>query len=80
MKPKKLKMNLRIVADDVHGIKAALRHLSKVKENLLSNECAEMPNGITYDYDFVRSDCVFSKDGKKKCVTPNIQKEPTTHD
>jgi hypothetical protein len=69
VKPKSLKMNLRIVANDIVGIKSALRQIANGK--LSSNEYATILGVAEYDYDFVRSNYVFSKDGKKKVVDPN---------
>ena len=72
MKPKpqkKLKMSLRIVADDVRGIQAALGQLSK--ERLASNEYAERPDiRAETDYDFVISDNVFRTSRTELVVNP----------
>ena len=69
MKPKKLKMRLCIVADDVHAIKGALQQIANGK--LISNEYVMLPGGVECDYDFVSSDNPFSKDSNKKVIDPN---------
>ena len=71
MKNKRLKMNLRIVASDEAGIRAALRAIAD--RPLESNELCQPPlcEGFEYDYEFVHSGNLFSKDGRRKVVTPS---------
>jgi hypothetical protein len=71
MKTKMLKLNLRVVASDLAGIKAALRALAAgdFKSNETGAPC--VGTGFSYDYEFVHSDNLFSKDGKKKTIDPN---------
>ena len=72
MKTKMLKLNLRVVAHDLAGIKAALRELAS--HDFKSNEMYAQPfgTGHSYDYEFVHSDDLFSKDGKRKTVDPKV--------
>lgn len=63
-------MNIRIVADNVKEIKDVLKKLSE-QETLSSNCHVSIIEGAEYDYEFVRSDCIFSNDSRKKVVNPN---------
>ena len=69
MKSKKLKMNVKIVANNLEDIQRCLKFLSERKD--LKSNCFCEGDGVKYDYDFVISDSVFSKDSRKKVVNPN---------
>jgi hypothetical protein len=62
-----LKMNLRICAENVDVIKEVLSDLSKTR--LESNAAGDM-FGTSYDYDFVKSDYLYSKDDMIDIVNP----------
>ena len=56
----KIKINLRIVADDAAGISSALSYLAS--QALASNMYGAHPGGYEYDYDVVHSGNIFSDD------------------
>lgn len=62
-----LKMTLKICGKDVKAIKEVLEHLSN--ERLEAN-CYGTHKDSEFDYDFVKSDDLYSNDLNKKVVNP----------
>ena len=62
-------MSVKILANNLKDIQSVLKYLSEQKD--LESNCFCEAGGVEYDYDFVISDSVFSKDSRKKVVNPN---------
>jgi hypothetical protein len=63
-----MKMDLKLCANTVEEIKAALKALSC--ERLESNACGNI-DGVAFDYDFVDSSDLYSDDRGKPTISPN---------